>query len=201
MTADELREILGLHVKWLRGEPDGKKADLRGANLDGANLDGANLRGADLYGADVHGADLHGADLRGANLGGADLRSANLGGANLYGADLHGADLHGADLRGANLGGADLYGADLHGADLGEIHVVQIGPVGSRRDYLVSMWGPELDVVRTGCFVGSLDAFTHAVESTYPDPASEHGAAYRAAIALLRAMREAPAAELHEGRG
>src|SRR5581483_5077407 len=148
MTADELREILGLHVKWLRGEPDGKKADLRGANLGGANL---------------HGADLHGADLRGANLGGADLRSANLGGANLYGADLH--------------------GADLHGADLGEIHVVQIGPVGSRRDYHVSMWGPELDVVRTGCFVGSLDAFTHAVESTYPDPASEHGAAYRAAIA------------------
>ena len=91
MNQDELKEILEKHLKWLRDEDGGERADLRGADLHGANLRGANLHGADLRGANLHGADLYGADL--------------------YGADLRGANLHGADLRGANLHGADLYGA------------------------------------------------------------------------------------------
>ena len=86
MKEQELKEALEKHLKWLRGEACGKRADLRGANLRGADL-----RGADLYGADLRGADLRGADLRGA-----DLRGANLRGADLYGANLCGADLRGA---------------------------------------------------------------------------------------------------------
>ena len=86
MNANEMKEILEKHRKWLMEEPDGARANLRGADLRGANL-----RGADLYGADLYGADL-------------------------YGANLYGADLYGADLRGANLRGADLRGADLRGA-------------------------------------------------------------------------------------
>ena len=78
MTKTEIKEILEKHQKWLVGEPDGERANLRGADL----------RGADLYGADLYGADLYGADLRGANLYGADLRGADLRGANLYGANL-----------------------------------------------------------------------------------------------------------------
>ena len=94
MKAEELKEILDNHKKWLNGEPGGKMADLIGADLRDANL-----RGADLSGADLRDADLIGADLIGANLIGADL----------IGADLSGADLSGADLRDANLRGADLW--------------------------------------------------------------------------------------------
>jgi|OM-RGC.v1.028441954 hypothetical protein len=36
MTQDEINEILRLHHRWLRGEEDGQRADLRGANLRGA---------------------------------------------------------------------------------------------------------------------------------------------------------------------
>ena len=86
-------DILDKHAAWLRGEPEGVKADLTGANLTGADLTGANLTGADLSKADLSGANLYEANLSWAkllrtNLSGANLSKANLSGANLSGADL-----------------------------------------------------------------------------------------------------------------
>ena len=78
MNQKELNKVLEDHEKWLNGESDGKKADLRGANLRGANLREADLREADLTGANLREADLTGANLTGANLTGADLTGANL---------------------------------------------------------------------------------------------------------------------------
>ena len=46
MGANKLKEILDKHLKWLRNEEGGSRADLSGANLSGANLSGANLSGA-----------------------------------------------------------------------------------------------------------------------------------------------------------
>ena len=145
MNANELKNILKLHKKWLNNEEGGLKAnlrgailyradlrgailyrvdlrgaDLRGANLRGADLREANLRGAILYRADLREADLREADLSGADLSGANLYEANLRRANLYRADLCGAILCKADLREANLRGAILYRADFCGADLRE---------------------------------------------------------------------------------
>ena len=91
MKADELKEVLEKHKKWLNGEDGGERANLSGANLFGADLRVANLSGANLFGADLHGADLFRADLSGADLSGANLHGADLSGANLSGADLHGA--------------------------------------------------------------------------------------------------------------
>src|SRR5208337_3973648 len=123
MTTAELKQILDVHAKWIRGEVGGIRANFRGVILYGANLRGANLSEANLYGANLRGANLSGANLSkailyGANLSGADLSGADLRGANLYGAILYGANLSEAILRGANLSGADLRGADLSGADL-----------------------------------------------------------------------------------
>ena len=101
MDAKKLKDILDKHLKWLRGEDGGERA----------NLSGADLSGADLYGANLSGADLSGAILYGANLSGANLSGADLSGAILYGASLYGANLSGADLSGAILYGASLYGA------------------------------------------------------------------------------------------
>jgi hypothetical protein len=108
ITKAELKVKLELHLKWIKGEEGGARA-----NLSGVDLLGADLSGADLSGADLSRANLSGADLSGANLSGADLS-----GANLSGADLLRANLSGADLLRANLSGADLSGADLSGADL-----------------------------------------------------------------------------------
>jgi uncharacterized protein YjbI with pentapeptide repeats len=82
VSADELQAALGLHRRWLRGQEDGKRADLSGADLSGADLSGADLSGANLSGANLYGADLYGANLSGANLYGANLSGANLYGAN-----------------------------------------------------------------------------------------------------------------------
>ncbi len=81
-TRAELDAIIDKHLKWLRDEEGGERADLSRANLSGADLSGADLSGANLSGADLSGANLYGADLYG----------ADLSGANLYGADLYGAD-------------------------------------------------------------------------------------------------------------
>ena len=74
----------------------------------------------------------------------------------------------------ANLSGANLSGADLRSANLGALNVAQIGPIGSRRDYVVAMWGPDVDQVRTGCFNGTLSEFEAAVASTHGNDV--HGA-------------------------
>ena len=44
----ELKNILDKHLKWLRNESGGERADLSGADLYGANLCGANLSRANL---------------------------------------------------------------------------------------------------------------------------------------------------------
>ena len=98
-TELELKDILEKHFLWLKGDPNGERADLSwadlyGANLSGANLSMANLRGADLSMANLRGADFYGADLCGAYLRKADLSMANLSEANLYGANFCGADFY-----------------------------------------------------------------------------------------------------------
>ncbi|WP_458255676.1 pentapeptide repeat-containing protein [Dysosmobacter welbionis] len=118
MDKQELKNILDKHLKWLRGENGGKRADLSGADLSRADLSRADLSRADLSRADLSRANLSGADLSEADLSGANLFGANLFGANLFGANLSRADLFGADLSGANLSRADLFGADLSGANL-----------------------------------------------------------------------------------
>ena len=100
---EELKNILTLHVKWLLGEPDGIRANLRSADLRYANLRSADLRYANLSSANLSSADLSSANLRYANLRYANLRSADLSSANLSS-----ADLSSADLRYANLSSADL---------------------------------------------------------------------------------------------
>ena len=125
MDKQELKNILDKHLKWLRGEYGGKRADLSGANLFRADLSGADLSRANLFRADLSGANLFRADLSGADLFGANLFGANLFGANLFGANLSRANLSGADLSGANLSGADLSEADLSGADLSRANYIE----------------------------------------------------------------------------
>ena len=116
----KLANILELHLKWLRSEKGGVRANLSDANLSDADLSDANLSDADLRGADLSRADLSDADLSDADLRGADLRGADLSRADLRGANLSDADLRGADLSRANLSDADLSDADLSDANLSD---------------------------------------------------------------------------------
>ena len=112
MNNEELKEILEDHSKYLIGDPDGERA---------------NLRGAVLCDADLRDVDLRDAYLRDANLSDANLFDANLRNVNLRDVNLHGADLYCANLCGADLFGADLYGANIDFSCLslccGSLHV------------------------------------------------------------------------------
>lgn len=95
---------------------------------------------------------------------------ANLRSANLYGADLRGADLFGADL----CGGVKLSGARPY---------FQIGPIGSRNDYLQSYVTDSGIYLRAGCFFGTRDEFVAQLDAEHGD--NEHAQEYRAALALI----------------
>ena len=166
-------------------------ANLRDANLRGANLYDANLRGADLYDANLRGANLCYANLRGANLYDADLRDADLCGADLCGANLCYANLYDADLRDADLRRADLRDADLRGAKLaddltlvGERPVFTLGPIGSRSDTFVGYITNQGLRVCAGCFFGTPEEFTSALEAEHGTNA--FGREYLCALGLLK---------------
>ncbi|WP_338055029.1 pentapeptide repeat-containing protein [Sulfobacillus harzensis] len=115
---------------------------------------------------------------------------ADLRGANLSGADLRGANLRGADLSGADLSVADLRGANLSGADLGMTSILQLGPIGSRKDYLiVKRFEDRTNEVMTGCFRGTLDEFEKAVEVSHKEH-PESLREYRSAIRFCREIWE-----------
>jgi len=83
MTQEQIKETLELHLKWLRNEEGGSRANLSDADLRGADLRGAYLSYAYLSYANLSDADLRGADLRGAYLSYANLSYANLSDADL----------------------------------------------------------------------------------------------------------------------
>jgi len=97
-----------------------------------------------------------------------------------------GADLRDADLSGVDLIGSDLRSADLSGSKLvGERPILQIGPLGSRSDYLVAYLTDAGVMIVAGCFFGSLDQFRAACDKTHGD--SIHGREYAAAIQMIEA--------------
>ena len=125
MDKQELKAILGKHLKWLRGEDGGERANLSGAYLSGAYLFEANLSGADLSEANLFGANLSEADLSRANLSGAYLSGAYLFEADLSEANLFGANLSEADLSRANLSRANLSRANLSEANLSRANYIE----------------------------------------------------------------------------
>ena len=152
-----IKKILNKHLKWLKDEEGGERANLYEANLSGANLDGANLYKANLVRANLSGANLDGANLDGANLVRANLSGANLDGANLYEANLYEANLYGANLSEANLSEANLRGANLSGANLSGANLVRANLYGANLDgasliranlYGANLYGASLEGVK-----------------------------------------------------
>jgi hypothetical protein len=55
---DNLKEILEKHLKWLRNEYGGERANLRGSDLSYSDLRGSNLSNSDLSYSNLRGSDL-----------------------------------------------------------------------------------------------------------------------------------------------
>ncbi len=94
------------------------------------------------------------------------------------------ANLRGANLCEADLSGADLSGADLRGANLRLTGFLVIGHIGSRND--ITYYHHENDLVRCGCFSGTLSEFEKAVHEKYDDGKCRKE--YDAAIAFIKSV-------------
>lgn len=106
--ADDIFEVVKAHERFLAGEPEGERADLRNARYAGAILNGVNLSQAQMIGADFKRAHFSGSDLSQAVLAGGDYELADFSAANLTGADCRGANFESAKLASADLTDADL---------------------------------------------------------------------------------------------
>ena len=171
-------------------------ADLAGADLAGADLAGANLSNTDLTDAHLTGANLSRSDLEGADLAGADLSNTDLTDAYMTGAYLSGANLKGANLSGAYLSGSNLSRSNLRGATIidgetlhGSRPIIQIGPIGSRHDYLtvyLTNKGQRFDI---GCQRQiTREIFEAKITLNHGD--NKHAQEYRAALALIDACAD-----------
>ena len=199
----DLKEVLHLHERWLKGYEDGRRADLsqrdlsyadlRGADLRSAFLHDADLRGTDLCYADLNGASLHDADLRGTDLCYADLNGASLRDADLSDADLRGTDLRGTDLRGTDLRGTDLRGADLSYAMFDDL-IFCLDRIGSAKRR--TTYNATKDIVWCGCFTGTFDEWVEQIRKTYPNENNVYRKEYEAAIAYFKAIAKASRKEV-----
>lgn len=118
MEESKLKEILRKHRLWLKEDPEGEKADLRGEDLRRMNFSRTDLRCVDFKGADLRFANFSYADLSNTNfncavLSGADFSESHLRYTNFNRADLSNANLSSAHLINAYLGHAYLSGANL----------------------------------------------------------------------------------------
>lgn len=75
ITAEELKDILAKHKKWVKGEDGGERANLRYVYLQGVDLQGADLREANLRFTCLQCVHLQEANLWNANVYGADLKA------------------------------------------------------------------------------------------------------------------------------
>jgi hypothetical protein len=80
-TADELKDILERHSKWLADEKGGERANLSYSNLSYSDLSYSDLSYSDLSYSDLRGSNLSYSNLRGSNLSYSDLSYSDLRGA------------------------------------------------------------------------------------------------------------------------
>ena len=165
MDAEKLKTILDKHLKWLKNESGGERA---------------NLRSADLTSADLTSADLTYANLRYANLMYANLTYADLTYANLMYANLRSADLTSADLTSANLTSANLTSANL------DKRYIVISCIGSRKDSTTYCFDD--DKIWCGCFSGTLDEFESKVNETHKSN-PQYLKEYLGAITYIRGLK------------
>lgn len=109
MTDEELETILDLHAKWLRGESDGVRAELRDVDLSHNNLSSKDLREVCLENVILEESSLLKVNLSHAILKYVNLQAANLAYAKFDSATLFKVNLKYANIRHANFCGASFY--------------------------------------------------------------------------------------------
>ena len=164
ISKEELKEKLKLHEKWLNGEKEGVKLDLRNTDLRYTDLINANLKYADLSYADLSCADLRYADLNNSDLTNSDLRYAN--------------------LINANLSKTKFYLTNLYKAKGNFIGVENIG---SKNDTTYYFYNE--DRIICDYFDGTMKEFEDKVKETYEKNSKEYKQ-YMIAINTLKKLAE-----------
>ena len=103
LTQQEVNEIIAKHLKWLRKENDGERADFSNTDLSYIDFSYRNLSRSIFYHANLYKTNFYKADLFRSNLCGADFSKANLSRSNLAGSIISYANFSYASLFKANI--------------------------------------------------------------------------------------------------
>jgi len=98
ISQQQLRQIIILHGKFLKGTTGGVRAIIKFKDLSGLDFRLADLTNADFSGSRFNGANLSQATCTSASFFACDLHKADLKAANFTRADFRGAEIIGADL-------------------------------------------------------------------------------------------------------
>ena len=132
MQVEQLKRILELHIRYLKGQTGGRCANLQNADLSGYVLDTVDLQTMKASGIRLVEAKLRKANLSKTDLFGAHFERADLRYANLLGADLRGAFFLGTRLASAIMEDVDLRPGAIYDAGAGTIDDASIFKDGAR---------------------------------------------------------------------
>lgn len=132
MQADQLKRVIELHARFLKGQNGGRAANLQNADLAGCKLDQVDFRTIQASGVRLNDASLILANLSKSDFFGAHFERADLRRANLLGADLRGAFFLETRLAGAIMEDVDMRPGAIYNAGHGTIDDASIYKDGAR---------------------------------------------------------------------
>ncbi|MEM7651040.1 MAG: pentapeptide repeat-containing protein [Pseudomonadota bacterium] len=107
VTPEQLKNIIDLHAKFLKGTGGGQRAILKYKDLSGLDFRLADLTNADFSACCLNGANLSQATFVSACFFACDMEKADLSASNFTRADFRGANIIGSNLTEANFTHAD----------------------------------------------------------------------------------------------
>jgi uncharacterized protein YjbI with pentapeptide repeats len=132
MRPEQLKSVIELHARYLKGQAGGRVANLQNADLAGCNLDTVDLRTMQASGVRFNDAIIRKANFSKSDLFGAHFERADMRRTNFIGADLRGVFFLETRLAGAVMEDVDLRPGAIYNSAAGAIDDASIYKDGAR---------------------------------------------------------------------
>ena len=153
-----------------------------GGTIEGGTIMGGTIRGGTIRGGTIMGGTIEGGTIMGGTITGGTIWGGTIEGGTIMGGTIRGGTIRGGTIRGGTIEGGTIMGGTIKtSADYGAY--IQVGSEEGVLTWTRNDDGEGITLNR-GCFSGTLDAFSEAVEKRHGD--STIGREYRLLIEFIR---------------
>jgi hypothetical protein len=150
---------------------------IRGGTIYGGTIRGGTIKGGTIRGGTIRGGTIYGGVIWGGTIWGGIIEGGTIRGGTIYGGTIRGGIIEGGTIKGGTICGGTIKTSADYGAHT---------QVGSEEGVLT--WTRNDDgegiTLNRGCFSGTLEEFSEAVEKQHGD--SKIGREYRLLIEFIR---------------